>query len=502
MSPSAPAAVGRSGGPDSASSGTARGGLLNLLGTGVSALAQLVCVLVVTRGADPANAGSLFAGVSVLLIGAALAQLGTDVSLVRQVSVCGQRQRRADAVRVTRDAVVAVLALGLVLTASLLLLPSTWTARVLGSADPTASALLVLAVPVLALHELALAVTRGTGSMRPTVVLERVARPLLQVVTLSLAVTSTDDPRALSVAWVLPWVAVLPASAAAAVLHLRRIPDGGPVAEATSRRAFWRFSATRAVARTCQVALQRADIIIVAALAGAPAAAVYTAATRFMVVGQLAGTAVQQAAQPFFARLHAAGAREDLQALLRRTTVWSVAVVWPPYLVMALAAPWLLPVFGEGYEAGAPVLTVLSVAMLLATAAGPVDVVLLMAGRGATSLVITATALAVDVVLCLLLVPHLGILGAAVAWAAAIVVRNVASVEAVRRSPGLSAASRDLSRVVVGALVVVALPVGMATGLLAPPAVLAAVVTGAAVLWLLLLWRDRDRLGLGGLRRR
>ncbi len=44
----------------------------------------------------------------------------------------------------------------------------------------------------------------------------------------------------------------------------------------------------------CQIAIQRADIIIVAALISPSAAAVYTAATRFVVLGQFSSMAIQR----------------------------------------------------------------------------------------------------------------------------------------------------------------------------------------------------------------
>lgn len=475
---------------------TARGGALNLLGSGVSAVAQLGAVLVVTRSVGAEAAGGLFAGVSVLLIGAALAQLGTDVSLVRHVAACRAAGRRHDATRVVRTAVVLVVAVGAVLAAALHLVPADLVASAVGGADPRTALVLVLGLPVLALHELLLAVTRGVGSMRPTVLLERLVRPVLQVVLLVAAALLAGGPVTLAWAWVVPWALVLPLSAVAAVRSLRLLDDGGGAVAALTPGPFWRFSATRAGARVCQVALQRADIILVAALAGASAAAVYAAATRFLVIGQLVATAVQQAAQPYFAALHTTGDLAALQSLLRRTTVWSVAVVWPAYLVMGLCAAPLLALFGDGYEQGATSLAVLAAAMLLATAAGPVDVALQMAGRGGTSLVIMLGALAVDVVGCLLLVPRLGLEGAALAWAAAIVLRNLATVWAVSRSPGATAGSAALVRVATLSVLVVALPVGVVAWLDVPLAALAGAVLLTGSAYLALLWRDRARYDL------
>src|SRR6185437_6664762 len=116
--------------------------------------------------------------------------------------------------------------------------------------------------------------------------------------------------------WALPYV---PAGVAA-WLWLRRIqrrrgaarPEtetpvtgapvtGAPVAEPpvdASTGGFWRFTAPRALASVAQIVIQRLDIVLVAVMRGPAEAAVYTAATRFLVVGQLANAAISMAAQP------------------------------------------------------------------------------------------------------------------------------------------------------------------------------------------------------------
>ena len=60
---------------------------------------------------------------------------------------------------------------------------------------------------------------------------------------------------------------------------------------------------------------------------------------------------------------------------------------------------------------------ILGGAMLVATAVGPVDIVLLMSGKSLWNLLNTAVAVTANIVLNLLLIPHLGITGAAIAWA-------------------------------------------------------------------------------------
>ena len=120
------------------------------------------------------------------------------------------------------------------------------------------------------------------------------------------------------------------------------------------------------------------------------------------------------------------------KSVFQTATAWLMAFAWPAYLVSAAAAPLLLSVFGHGYRGGQAPLVILSLTMLVATACGPVDIVLLMAGRSGLSLINNFAALVVDIALNIVLIPRMGITGAAVAWAVALVVRNILPLVQVR----------------------------------------------------------------------
>jgi O-antigen/teichoic acid export membrane protein len=71
------------------------------------------------------------------------------------------------------------------------------------------------------------------------------------------------------------------------------------------------------------------------------------------------------------------------------------------------------------------VIVILALAMLLSTACGQVDMVLTTSGRSSWSLCNGLLAVGVNVAVDLALIPHYGITGAAIGWAAAIVVSNL-----------------------------------------------------------------------------
>ncbi|MGH3124341.1 MAG: lipopolysaccharide biosynthesis protein, partial [Streptosporangiaceae bacterium] len=199
---------------------------------------------------------------------------------------------------------------------------------------------------------------------------------------------------------------------------------GVGVGTATSG-GFWRFTGPRALANLAQITIQRIDIVLVAIMRGPVEAAIYTAATRFLVAGQFANSALSQAAQPRFAELFAVDDRRGANVVYRATTAWLIMLTWPLYLLAVIFGPEVLSIFGHSYRAGDMVMVILGLTMLVATACGQVDMVLITTGRSSWSLANGLTAVIVNVGLDVLLIPRYGITGAAIGWAAAIIVTNL-----------------------------------------------------------------------------
>ncbi len=114
-------------------------------------------------------------------------------------------------------------------------------------------------------------------------------------------------------------------------------------------------------------------------------------------MGQLFVQSVQQALSPQLSALFARGETRAANSIFQAATLWSMIAAWPLYLVMAGFASTLMGVFGDGYDVASDVVLILSLTMLLATACGPVDSVLLMAGRSWLSLANNTVALVVNV---------------------------------------------------------------------------------------------------------
>ena len=195
---------------------------------------------------------------------------------------------------------------------------------------------------------------------------------------------------------------------------------------------------------------------------------------------------------PQLSRLLTLGDSHVANKVFQTSTAWLMTLSWPIYLVSATCAPVLLLVFGRGYESGHATIVILSLTMLLASAAGPVDVALLMGGRSGLSLANNVISLVVDIGLNLVLIPAYGLTGAAISWSVALIVRNVLPLVQVRSMMHMSPFGRGAGWVAVSSVLcfgLLPLVAGWAWGQTVPVAAVAVAV--GCLGYSALLWRGR-----------
>lgn len=382
---------------------TARRGLAGLSGAAFGAVAQVVLVVVVTRTYPAAEAGAFFTATALALMAAGIAKLDAGNGLVYFIARARSYGYRGVSGYI-RAAVLPCLVVAV--AAAAVLFPQ------LG---PAAGLL-----PVMVAADVLLAAGRGFGALRPTVLLDGLLVPGGQLLLVSAAALAGLGGWWLLPAWAAPYLPVL----VLAAFWLRRRVTWTPYLPGTALD-LWRHTAPRSLAGAIQAVFQRVDIVIVALLAGPASAAVYTAATRVKVVGQLANQGLAQAVQAGLVRALADGERERARELYQAATAWLVVLTWPLWLAYAGLAPWLLRVFGPAYGAAAPIALVLAATMMVSTACGMVDVVLTAAGHTGVSLLNLLAAIGCTVLLDLALIPAYGALGAVAGWSGGMLVKNL-----------------------------------------------------------------------------
>jgi O-antigen/teichoic acid export membrane protein len=409
----------------------ARGGALNLVGYVVSGVLAFGLAVVVTRIVGARGAGVFFAAVAVFTILSNITELGADTGIVRFIARLREQGRRGDLRPLVWVALVPAVAVATLVGIATVV----WAepiAEVLSRSDPAdvATYLRIFGpfIPLATAATVALAGTRGFGTMRPFVAIQSIATPALKPVLILFAAIGGLTVTGLALGWAIPEAFACVAALVILVRRVRRV-QGRDEAPSTSigalAKEFWAFSAPRGVAAAFQITIIWFDLLLLSHLRDATEVGIYGAASRAVTIGTFALQAIRLAIAPQISRLLARGDRAQAQTVYQTATWWLIVVSWPLFLSLAVFGPALLGVFGPGFDEGATALAILSMAMLVNLGTGNVTVVLLMGGKSSWNLLNTAVALALNVGLNLILIPRFGMEGAAIAWAVSIIVDNL-----------------------------------------------------------------------------
>ena len=166
-------------------SAMARGGLLNLVGAAGTGILTFALVTVLTRGLGPASYGAFVSAMGIFTVLSNTAELGADTGLVRTIA----RLRALDRVRDIRKTVYVAVIPPLVVGTLFAVAMWVWApqlAHIFGKgkgSDQIAEFARWMApfLPAGGVVLVLLSGTRGFGTMVPTVAVDRIGRPFVQV---------------------------------------------------------------------------------------------------------------------------------------------------------------------------------------------------------------------------------------------------------------------------------------------------------------------------------
>lgn len=483
-------------------SAVARSSAVTLVGSVVSAGMGLLFVVAIGRLLGSAGAGIVFQGVAAFTIATGIAKMGLDTTAVWLLPRLRDEQA-SDVRRAVPGLLLPTLAIGTLVGLGLVVLVSTWSGQ-----DSLVRAVRAMAwaMPAATFTMVALAATRALGGVRTYVLLGNVTIPSLRPPLAFLVVALGGTAASVALSWTVPFYLAAIVVALVLLRQLSRTLGPAPrrwsVWSPTARltRRTWTFALPRAVATALQQTMTWLDVILVGVLADAAAAGIYGAATRFVGAGMVLSTSLRIVVAPLYSRQLGAGHLDDAQHLYTVTTRWIVLFSAPVYVALALYGGTVLQLLGSNFREGAVALAVLAVGMTVVLTAGNVQSVLLMSGHSAVTAINKAVAVTVNIGLLVLLIPSMGITGAAVAWSAAMIIDTGLAVWQVKYRVGLTPAPSDLWFALAIVFTGVAAPCLVSRFFLGDSAAGLVVGVGASmVVHGLLLWLLRDRCGLNEL---
>ncbi len=218
--------------------------------------------------------------------------------------------------------------------------------------------------------------------------------------------------------------------------HLPRLRDGGP-RTTTDLRGWMGVALPLLFVQESTILLGQTDLLLVGVLLTPADVAVYDAAAKTAIAAIILQRAVKTMATPMVAQLHFEGRHEQLRRLVATSTKWMFWSTLATGLAIVVVGPLVLRGWGKNFTAGALPLAILVLGQVIAASVGPAGQMLNLLDQHRRSVVAYATSAAVAVALGFLLIPRLGLEGAALATTASLVLRNVWAYWLVRRHLGL-----------------------------------------------------------------
>ncbi|WP_221800661.1 MATE family efflux transporter [Oceanobacter mangrovi] len=198
----------------------------------------------------------------------------------------------------------------------------------------------------------------------------------------------------------------------------------------------WRSSSNLWAAASMSLLVQWSGVLIAGVMIAAADLAHLSAAQRTANVTSFVLMVVNMAVAPRYARLWKEQKMAELQRLARVSTMAMIALVLPVVAVMVIFPGWLMALFGDGFEQGAMLLTIMAVGQFINVATGSVGYLLNMSGHEKDFRRVTLFAGPLTIVAAVLLTWQFGVLGAATATAIGVAVQNIGALFMVHKRLG------------------------------------------------------------------
>ena len=485
-------------GEPSESQSLARGGALSFAGAAGSAILGFVLTVVLTRSFGQSGSGVVLQVIAVFTITLSLAKIGMDSVAIwllpRLAHSTPERIRGALLLLFSYSLGGGIVGGAFIVVAAPLIIPDPAVADAVAATGWFLPAAVTLMV--------GLASTRGLGGVGAYVAIGSIGLPLSRVlVVLAIAVLG-GGVTVVSLGWAAPVAALAIATLVVLWVGLRsRERAAGFVGsfrpEPGLGSRIRRYAGPRTISAGLEQSLLWLDVLIVGWLAGPAFAGIYGGASRFVAAGLIVDTALRVVVSPRFSTLLHQGRVSDVESLYQTAARWLVVFSTPIYIILGVFAPVVLNWLGPGFDEGAVALGVLSVGAVVTFAAGNIHSVLLMSGHSGWAATNKAIVLGLNVVGNLILIPVIGLTGAAISWSASMLVDAALASFQVRRFVGIRIDLRGIAYALMVPVVSIAVPavaIRLWLGATTPALVLSIGV--GAVLFIAWCLLDRKRLHL------
>lgn len=194
----------------------------------------------------------------------------------------------------------------------------------------------------------------------------------------------------------------------------------------TNRSEIFSYSTPLFLSSFFTVFLNRIDILMLSYYLSADQIGIYSIANRLAVLVFFIASSTFAIFSPAMAKLLGKGQRADIEKFLHRVSKLVLIATIPIFLIIVILSKEILGIFGKEFEIGNTALLVLASSFLLNSFIGFAGQILGVMGRSKLILLNSVGASFINIILNYILIPHYGIMGAALATGSSIFLVNLA----------------------------------------------------------------------------
>ncbi len=404
----------------------ARGAVINFSGI----IARMVLVygytFLLARMLSVRDLGEYFLMVTIINLLGLASMVGLDLGVVRYVALYAGEGKLGLARKTLGAGLMFGLPVALVFTAGLFIAAPSVSVRFFDSSTEAITGLRIfaMAIPFLVAARLFNATTQGMHQMKYQVLSrdigEQVAKIGFSVVMLALGA------GLMGVVWAnMASMATAAALAFVFALVVLAGPKGSDGTGIKPAAAVLKYSFPLAFANIVVALTLWVDTLMLGFLGTPEDVGFYGVALKISVFGAKIITAFVIVFTPIIADLWNRGRSEELKELYITVSRWIFILSVPIFLLLTLFSDSLMRVFGPSFVVGSGALVFLAIGQMMSAATGAAGLMVLMSGHSKLELLNVTVTLAVNVILCLLLIPNYGVIGAALAHMSSLGVVNL-----------------------------------------------------------------------------
>jgi len=385
----------------------------------------------------PDQYGILTAVLAMFYVLMTIALTGFPESIPKFTSELIKRGNTSAAGGMIRHSIKVSLTLGLVLSAALYFASGWLSQEFYGNSSMTAPLQIIAALLLAAnIGNTTKAILQGLQNFRAMFIADIIGN-IGKIVAAICFVMLGWAALGAAAAWVL-FFALTSVICGWAVLRTR-LPTGS-----FDKRTFWRFSAISTVSQLSYYLVQQAGVLVLALLANASVVGYFGVAALFGQILTFVPSVLSGALFPSLSELWV-NRKDDVRKLLMAALKISTLAVLPFVALFTLASrPLIEIIYSKSYISAAPIFPAYMLGSFLFGLVLLMMVALYAMSRPLARLAIIFSSAVLNIVLCFLLIPTLGAIGAAFAFLTSQIVVLIAAVFAVNQSITMAFSRRSL----------------------------------------------------------